>query len=162
MQCLPAGFSLATLTPIKCSSTDRVARRAPLCTHANLFAGFSTQLMKVLLRTFPKPKKEHLEAQRVERVHTWIKGNLYLGKICTVHLTLAIRITRHYEFKSSFIIQNFMLPLQNKQKGEETSKGRWKKCRGVELKSRRNGPRESYTESNCQYSREWTRRYLFL
>lgn len=25
MQCLPAGFSLATLTPIKCSSTDRVA-----------------------------------------------------------------------------------------------------------------------------------------
>lgn len=70
MQCLPAGFSLAMLTPIKCSSTDRVARGAPLCTDANLFAGFSTQLMKVLLHTFSKPKKEHLEAQRVERIHT--------------------------------------------------------------------------------------------
>lgn len=95
MQCLPAGFSLATLTPIKCSSTDRVARGAPLCTDANLFAGFSTQLMKLLLHTFPRPKKEHLEAQRVERVHTCLDlCKLDSGKICTVHLALAIRITR--------------------------------------------------------------------
>lgn len=100
-----------------------------MCSDANLFAGCGTQLMKVLLHTFPKPKKEHLGAQRVERVHT-CPDQRQAGfredfpKTGTVHLALAIRITRHYKFKSSFFIQNCMLPLQNKQRGEETSKGR--------------------------------------
>lgn len=106
MQRLLDGFSLATLMPIKRSGTDRVARKAPLCTHANLFAGCGAQLIKAPLHTFPKTKKERrkrLEAQGLKRVHnSWIKGELDLRKICTVLPMLAIRITGRYQFKSLF------------------------------------------------------------
>jgi len=106
MHCLPDGFSLATLTSIKRSCTDRVARKAPLCTHANLFTGCSAQLIKAPLHTFPKTKKERRkrsEAQRLKRVHNgWIKGELDLGKICTVHPALAVRISGCCQFKSLF------------------------------------------------------------
>lgn len=65
MQSLPDGFSLVMLAPIKNSGTDRVARKAPLCAHANLFAGCSAQLINALLHTFPKNKEGPLQTFQV-------------------------------------------------------------------------------------------------
>lgn len=75
-----------------------MARRAPLCTHANLFAGCSRQVVEALLHAFPKAKEEccrRLEALVLERGHTQLdQGQLGLGKICTGQPELAIRIIR--------------------------------------------------------------------
>lgn len=162
MQSLPDGFSLVMLTPIKNSDRDRVARKAPLCAHANLFAGCRAQLINAPLHTFPKNKEGTLQTFRVrdckgyalqlEQRRAGFREDLYCspGTCCQDQRELQIQLP----------VQSFKtLCWQYKvSRGDKKllKAGERKKCRGIKFKWRngpqsngpgRNGPQEPCRES---------------